>query len=187
MTISSSEIKRNMTIMIDNEIFQILEWQHRKPPKAPPTLTLRVKNITTGNVFEKKLQGNRPLTLARTDKRPFQYLYSDSTSHTFMNNETFEQINIDPSILGNALDFIIEGDIIEVISFEENPISIELPISVILEVIDSEQAVRGDTATNVTKTATVNTGLKVQVPLFIETGGKIKIDTRTGQYIERSN
>ena len=104
-----------------------------------------------------------------------------------MNNETFEQINIDPSILGNALDFIIEGDIIEVISFEENPISIELPISVILEVIDSEQAVRGDTATNVTKTATVNTGLKVQVPLFIETGGKIKIDTRTGQYIERSN
>ncbi|MBA30868.1 MAG: elongation factor P [Dehalococcoidia bacterium] len=187
MTISSSEIKRNMTIMIDNEIFQILEWQHRKPPKAPPTLTLRVKNIKTGNVFEKKLQGNRPLTLARTDKRPFQYLYSDSTSHTFMNNETFEQINIDPSILGNALDFIIEGDIIEVISFEENPISIELPISVILEVIDSEQAVRGDTATNVTKTATVNTGLKVQVPLFIETGGKIKIDTRTGQYIERSN
>ena len=187
MTISSSEIKRNMTIMIDNEIFQILEWQHRKPPKAPPTLTLRVKNIKTGNVFEKKLQGNRPLTLARTDKRPFQYLYSDSTSHTFMNNETFEQINIDPSILGNALDFIIEGDIIEVISFEENPISIELTISVILEVIDSEQAVRGDTATNVTKTATVNTGLKVQVPLFIETGGKIKIDTRTGQYIERSN
>ena len=187
MTISSSEIKRNMTIMIDNEIFQILEWQHRKPPKAPPTLTLRVKNIKTGNVFEKKLQGNRPLTLARTDKRPFQYLYSDSTSHTFMNNETFEQINIDPSILGNALDFIIEGDIIEVISFEENPISIELPISVILEVIDSEQAVRGDTATNVTKTATVNTGLKVQVPLFIETGGKIKIYTRTGQYIERSN
>ena len=187
MTISSSEIKRNMTIMIDNEIFQILEWQHRKPPKAPPTLTLRVKNIKTGNVFEKKLQGNRPLTLARTDKRPFQYLYSDSTSHTFMNNETFEQIIIDPSILGNALDFIIEGDIIEVISFEENPISIELPISVILEVIDSEQAVRGDTATNVTKTATVNTGLKVQVPLFIETGGKIKIDTRTGQYIERSN
>ena len=187
MTISSSEIKRNMTIMIDNEIFQILEWQHRKPPKAPPTLTLRVKNIKTGNVFEKKLQGNRPLTLARTDKRPFQYLYSDSTSHTFMNNKTFEQINIDPSILGNALDFIIEGDIIEVISFEENPISIELPISVILEVIDSEQAVRGDTATNVTKTATVNTGLKVQVPLFIETGGKIKIDTRTGQYIERSN
>ena len=187
MTISSSEIKRNMTIMIDNEIFQILEWQHRKPPKAPPTLTLRVKIIKTGNVFEKKLQGNRPLTLARTDKRPFQYLYSDSTSHTFMNNETFEQINIDPSILGNALDFIIEGDIIEVISFEENPISIELPISVILEVIDSEQAVRGDTATNVTKTATVNTGLKVQVPLFIETGGKIKIDTRTGQYIERSN
>ena len=187
MTISSSEIKRNMTIMIDNEIFQILEWQHRKPPKAPPTLTLRVKNIKTGNDFEKKLQGNRPLTLARTDKRPFQYLYSDSTSHTFMNNETFEQINIDPSILGNALDFIIEGDIIEVISFEENPISIELPISVILEVIDSEQAVRGDTATNVTKTATVNTGLKVQVPLFIETGGKIKINTHTGQYIERSN
>ena len=187
MTISSSEIKRNMTIMLDNEIYQILEWQHRKPPKAPPTLTLKVKNIKTGNVFEKKLQGNRPLTLARTDKRPFQYLYSDSSSHTFMNNETFEQIEISSTILGNALDFIIEGDLIEVILFEENPISIELPISVILKVVDTEQAVRGDTATNVNKTATVNTGLKVQVPLFISTEDNIKIDTRSGQYIERSN
>ena len=103
-----------------------------------------------------------------------------------MNNETFEQIEISSTILGNALDFIVEGELIEVILFEENPISIELPISVILKVEDTEQAVRGDTATNVTKTATLNTGLKVQVPLFISTEDNIKIDTRSGQYIERS-
>jgi len=187
MSISSSEIKRNMTIMLDNEIFQILEWQHRKPPKAPPTLTLKLKNIKTGNVFEKKIQGNRPLTLARTDKRPFQYLYSDSPDHTFMNNETYEQINIPTSILGNALDFIVEGDLINVVLFEENPVTIELPISVILKVVHTEQAVRGDTTTNVTKTATLNTGMKVQVPLFIEVEENIKVDTRVGEYIGRSS
>ena len=122
----------------------------------------------------KKIQGNRPLTLARTDKRPYQYLYSDSPDHTFMNNETYEQINIPTSILGNALDFIVEGDLINVVLFEETPVTIELPISVILKVVHTEQAVRGDTTTNVTKTATLNTGMKVQVPLFIEVEENIK-------------
>ena len=106
MTISSSELKKNMTLIIDGELFQVIEWQHRKPPKAPPTLTLRVKSIKNGNITEKKVQGNRPLILARTEKQQYQYLYGDSNEATFMDTTTYEQINLTLEFLGSTLDFI---------------------------------------------------------------------------------
>lgn len=187
MTISSSEIKKNMTLIIDGELYQVVEWQHRKPPKAPPTLTLRVKSIKNGNIVEKKVQGNRPLKVARTVKQEFQFLYSESENSTFMDTDTFEQISVDSDFLGDTLDFIEEGQYLELLIYEGSPISIELPTSVILEVKSAENAIKGDTATNVTKSAELSTGLDVQVPLFINKGDKIKIDTRTKEYIERAS
>ena len=187
MTISSSELKKNMTLIIDGELFQVVEWQHRKPPKAPPTLTLRVKSIKNGNITEKKVQGNRPLILARTEKQQYQYLYGDSNEATFMDTTTYEQINLTLEFLGSTLDFIEEGQYLEFLMYENNPISIELPSSVVLEVKSSVEAVKGDTATNVTKEATLSTDLKIQVPLFINSGDKVKVDTRTREYIERVN
>ena len=187
MTISSSELKKNMTLIIDGELFQVIEWQHRKPPKAPPTLTLRVKSIKNGNITEKKVQGNRPLILARTEKQQYQYLYGDSNEATFMDTTTYEQINLTLEFLGSTLDFIEEGQYLEFLMYENNPISIELPSSVVLEVKSSVEAVKGDTATNVTKEATLITDLKIQVPLFINSGDKVKVDTRTREYIERVN
>ena len=106
MTISSSELKKNMTLIIDDELYQVVEWQHRKPPKAPPTLTLRVKNIKNGNIMEKKVQGNRPLTLARTEKQQFQFLYGDDKEATFMDTTTYDQINLTMDFLGDTLEFI---------------------------------------------------------------------------------
>ena len=187
MTISSSEIKKNMTLIIDGELYQVVEWQHRKPPKAPPTLTLRVKSIKNGNIVEKKVQGNRPLAVARTVKQEFQFLFGESENATFMDTDTFEQISVSNDFLGDTLDFIEEGQNVELLIYEGSPISIELPVSVILEVKSSEEAIKGDTATNVTKSATLSTGLNVQVPLFIKEGDKIKVDTRTKEYIERDN
>ena len=187
MTISSSEIKKNMTLILDGELYQVVEWQHRKPPKAPPTLTLRVKSIKNGNIVEKKVQGNRPLTVARTVKQEFQFLFEESDNATFMDTDTFEQISVSNDFLGDTLNFIEEGQNVELLIYEGSPISIELPASVILEVKSSEEAIKGDTATNVTKSATLSTGLNVQVPLFIKVGDKIKVDTRTKEYIERDN
>ena len=175
MTISSSELKKNMTLIIDDELYQVVEWQHRKPPKAPPTLTLRVKNIKNGNIMEKKVQGNRPLTLARTEKQQFQFLYGDDKEATFMDTTTYDQINLTMDFLGDTLEFIEEGQYVEFLIYENKPINIELPSSVILEVKSSIEAVKGDTATNVTKEATLSTNLKVQVPLFINTGDKIVV------------
>ena len=103
MTISSSEIKKNMTLIIDGELYQVVEWQHRKPPKAPPTLTLRVKSIKNGNIVEKKVQGNRPLTVARTVKQEFQFLFEESDNATFMDTDTFEQISVSNDFLGCLL------------------------------------------------------------------------------------
>ena len=187
MTISSSELKKNMTLIIDDELYQVVEWQHRKPPKAPPTLTLRVKSIKNGNIVEKKVQGNRPLTVAKTIKTEFQFLFKDANNSTFMDTGTYEQIEVDNNFLRDTLDFIEEGQNLELLIYEGNPISIEIPPSVTLKIVSSEEAIKGDTATNVTKTATLTTGIEVQVPLFINNGDNIKVDTRTRSYIERVN
>ncbi len=175
-----------MTLLLDDEVYQVLEWQHHKPPKAPPTLTLRVRHVKSGNVYSKKVQGNRPLTVAPTMRQIAQYLYADGDIRTFMDTDTFDQYPIMEEVLGEAVNFLVEGDNIEVLFFEGNPISVELPAAVELTVAEAEPGVRGDTATGATKLATANTGLKLQVPLFVNQGDVIKVDTRSGEYLERA-
>ncbi len=185
MTISSGEIRRNMTILLDDEVYTILDWQHRKPPKAPPTLTLKLRRVKTGNVYEKKVQGNRPLTRAPVDSKASQYLYSDGDLFTFMDNETYDQFTVPKDVLGDATGFFVEGDSVDVLIYEGQPIAVELPIHVNLTVKEAEPAIKGNTATGATKQIVMNTGLTLNVPLFIDQGDVLKIDTRTGAYVER--
>ena len=174
-----------MTILLDGEVYTILDWQHRKSPKAPPTLTMKVRHLKTGNVFEKKVPGNRPLTLAPVESRNAQYLFSEGDAYTFMDTDTFDQFPVMESVLADARHYLVEGDTVTLIVYENKPISVELPLHMNLTVARAEPAVRGNTATGATKQVEMNTGLTLSVPLFIEEGEVLKVDTRTGQYVER--
>ena len=185
MTISSGEIKRNMTILLDGDIYQILSWQHRQAPKAPPTLTLKVRQLSTGNVFERKLAGNHKLTLAPTENRNCQYLYEDPPFWQFMDNETFEQFPVEESIIKGALPYISEGDSVTFKFYNEKPLLAELPPAVTLTIANTQVGLRGDTQSGATKPATTNTGLTLQVPLFITEGQRISVNTDTGEYLGR--
>jgi elongation factor P len=186
MTLSSSEIKKNTTILLDGEVYQVVQFAHRSAPKAPPTLTLKLRQIRTGNVLEKKFNANQKLTAAPTDKRTVQYLYRDGDSYTFMDNSTFEQLQMPAEMLGDDAAYLIEGESIEVITYQGQPIAIEMPPSVTLTIERTEPGFKGDTASGATKPAVTNTGLKVQVPLFVGEGDQVRIDTRTGAYLGRT-
>ena len=186
MTISSGEIKRNMTILLQDEIYQILEWQHRQAPKAPPTLTLKLRHIQTGNVYEKKVPGNQKLQLAPTEIREAQYLYKDKDMYVFMDNVNFEQYELNNELIGIAEKFLSEGNNISIIFLESTPLAIELPTSIIMTVENTDVGLKGDTQSGATKPATTTSGLTLQVPLFIETGQNINVSTNDGSYLGRS-
>jgi len=186
MTISSGEIKRNMTILLQNEIYQILEWQHRQAPKAPPTLTLKLRHIETGNVYEKKVPGNQKLELALTDTREVQFLYKDKDLFVFMDNKNFEQYELNEEIVGDASKYLSEGNNISIIFMEVKPLALELPSSMILKIENTEVGLKGDTQSGATKPATTTTGLTLQVPLFIENGQEITVSTADGSYLGRN-
>ncbi len=187
MTISSSEIRRNMTILLDGDLYQILDWQHRQAPKAPPTLTLKVRQISSGNVYERKLPGNQKLTAAPTERRAVQYLYADGDLFTFMDESTFDQFQMSDDLLGDALKYISEGDSIEALFYDEKPVLVDLPPSAILTIEQTETGLRGDTQSSANKPATTSTGLTLQVPLFVNQGDRITVSTSTGEYLGRAD
>lgn len=187
MTISSSEIRRNMTILLDGDLYQILDWQHRQAPKAPPTLTLKVRQISSGNVYERKLPGNQKLTSAPTERRSVQYLYAEGDLHTFMDNTTFDQFEMGEDLVGDALKYLTEGDSVEALFYDEKPVLVELPPSVVLTIEQTEPGLRGDTQSSANKPATTNTGLTLQVPLFVNQGDRISVSTSTGEYLGRAD
>ncbi len=183
--ISSSEIRRNMTILMDGEVYQILDWQHRQAPKAPPTLTMKLRQLRTGNVYERKVPGSHKLTVAPTERRPCQYLFREGDLFTLMDAETFEQFAVTEDILGDAVNYLVEGDTIDVLMYEEKPLLVELPSAVSLTIAQTDPGLKGDTQSGANKPATTNTGLKLQVPLFINEGDVISVDTRSGEYLGR--
>ena len=176
-----------MTILLDDDLFQILDWQHRQAPKAPPTLTLKVRQISTGNVYERKLPGNQKLTAAPTERRSVQYLYAEDDLYTFMDNTTFDQFQMNEPLVGDALKYISEGDSVEALFYDEKPVLVELPPSVTLTIEQTEVGLRGDTQSAANKPATTNTGLTIQVPLFINQGDRITVSTSTGEYLGRAD
>ena len=183
--ISAGDFKNGITLEIDGNVMQILEFQHVKPGKGAAFVRTKLKNIINGGVVEKTVRPTEKFPQAHIDRVEMQYLYSDGDLFHFMNMESYEQIALNDEVIGDALKFVKENETVKVCSYNGNVFTVEPPLFVELEVTDTEPGFKGDTAQGATKPATVETGAIVYVPLFVETGDKLKIDTRTGDYLSR--
>lgn len=183
--ISAGDFRNGVTLEIEGNVYQILEFQHVKPGKGAAFVRTKLKNIINGGVVEKTFRPTEKFPAARIDRVDMQYLYSDGDLYHFMNVETYDQIALNSEDVGDALKFVKENEMVKICSHNGNVFAVEAPLFVELEITDTEPGFKGDTATGATKPATVETGAVVYVPLFVETGNKIKIDTRTGEYLSR--
>lgn len=183
---STSDIRNGLCIKYNNDIYKIIEFLHVKPGKGPAFVRTKLKSLTTGKVLDNTFSAGHKIEDVRVETHTFQYLYSEGDDFHFMNNETFEQITLNKNIL-DAPDLLKEGTnvMVQINTETDLPLSVDMPASIILEVTYAEPGVKGNTATNATKSATVETGATVNVPLFINEGDKIKIDTASGSYMER--
>ncbi len=183
--ISAGDFRNGVTVEMDGNIFQIIEFQHVKPGKGAAFVRTKLKNIISGGVVEKSFRPTEKFPTAHIDRVDMQYLYSDGDLFHFMNVENYDQIALNEETVGNALKFVKENEMVKVCSHNGNVFAIDPPLFVELEVTETEPGFKGDTATGATKPAIVETGAQVMVPLFVETGDKLKIDTRTGEYLSR--
>ena len=183
--ISAGEFRNGMTVEIEGNVCQIVEFQHVKPGKGAAFVRTKMKNVIDGGVVEKTFRPTEKFPQARIDRVDMQYLYQDGDLYNFMNVETYDQIAIGTDIVGDNMKFVKENEMCKVLSYNGSVFAIEAPLFVELEVTETEPGVKGNTATGATKPAIVETGAQVMVPLFVNTGDKLKIDTRTGEYLSR--
>ncbi len=184
--ISASEFRNGVTIEVDGDIFVIIEFQHVKPGKGAAFVRTKLKNLITGSTTERTFRPSEKMGKAHIDRSDMQYLYQDGDLFHFMNPETFEQIPVNSTDVGDSLKFVKENEMVKILSYNGGVFGIEPPIFVELEIIETEPGFKGDTAQGATKPAIVETGASVNVPLFLSTGEKIKIDTRTSEYLGRA-
>ena len=183
--ISAGDFKNGLTVEIEGNIYQILEFQHVKPGKGAAFVRTKLKNIINGGAVEKTFRPNEKFEQARIDRKDMQYLYQDGDLFNFMDVETYDQIALNAEVVGDALKFVKENEMVKMLSHNNEIFAIEPPLFVELEVTETEPGFKGDTAQGANKPAIVETGAQVNVPLFVETGDKISIDTRTGEYLKR--
>ena len=183
--ISAGDFRNGITIELDNHIYQIIEFQHVKPGKGAAFVRTKLKNVKNGGVIEKTFRPTEKCPQARIDRKDMQYLYSDGDLYHFMDVENYEQIALNEEAIGDTLKFVKENEMVKVCSHNGNVFAIEPPLFVELEITETEPGFKGDTATGATKPAVVETGATVYVPLFVNQGDVIKIDTRTGEYLSR--
>ncbi|MCD7954923.1 MAG: elongation factor P [Lachnospiraceae bacterium] len=183
--IVAGDFKNGITIEMDGNIYQIIEFQHVKPGKGAAFVRTKLKNIISGGVVEKSFRPTEKFPTARIDRVEMQYLYADGDLFYFMNTETYDQIGLNKDTIGDALKFVKENELVKICSHNGNVFAVEPPLFVELEVTETEPGLKGDTATGASKPATVETGAVVYVPLFVNTGDRLKIDTRTGEYLSR--
>jgi len=183
--ISSGELRKGIIIELDGELYQVLEYHHLKLGRGSAQIRLKVRDIRGGHTIERTFQATEKFARARLDFRTMQYLYNEGDLYYFMDEETFEQLPVNASHLGDALNYLKEGMSLEVSSYKGELVGVELPITVELEVTQTEPGFKGNTATAGNKPARLETGLKIQVPLFVSQGDIIKVDTRNGTYLER--
>ncbi len=184
--ISCSDFRNGATIEIDNNVWQIVDFQHVKPGKGAAFVRTKMKNVRSGAVVERTFNPNEKFPKARIDSRQMQFLYENDGQYNFMDNESYEQSELTVAQLGDAVKYLKENMEITINFFQGNVIGVDLPVAVALEVIETDPGIRGDTATGGTKLAKMETGCMVKVPLFINTGDILRIDTRTGDYLERA-
>ena len=183
--ISAGDFRNGITIEYDNNVYQIIEFQHVKPGKGAAFVRTKLKNIKSSGVIEKSFRPTEKFPQARIDRKDLQYLYADGDLYYFMDTESYEQMALSKDTVGDALKFVKENEMCKICSHNGNVYSVEPPLFVELEITDTEPGFKGDTATGASKPATVETGAQLAVPLFVNQGDKIKIDTRTGEYLSR--
>jgi elongation factor P len=183
--ISAGEFRNGITIELDGDVFTITDFQHVKPGKGAAFVRSTLKNVITGGIVERTFRPTEKMPRAYIDRKDLQYLYNDGSLYYFMDNETFEQSEINASDIGDSLRFVKENEMVKVLSHNGKVFGIEPPVFVELAVTETEPGFKGDTATGATKPATLETGATVKVPLFINVGEVLKIDTRTGEYLGR--
>ena len=184
--ISAGDFRNGLCFEMDNQVYQVVEFQHVKPGKGAAFVRTKYKNVKTGSVVERSFNPNEKFEQAQLDRRDMQYIYSDGELYYFMDQESYEQIPIHAESIGEAIKFLKEEMICRVLSYKGEIFSVELPITVELEITECEPGVKGDTANNASKYATLETGAVVKVPLFVNQNEKIRVDTRTGEYLERA-
>ncbi len=185
--ISSSDFRRGLKVMYEGEPWAVVEFQHVKVARGRPHVKAKMKNMLKGNIIEKSFLTTESFDVPDLVENKMQFLYSQGDEYVFMDSKTFDQITVEADTLGNTRWYLMENEEYGVLLYEGNALSVNLPASVILVITETEPGVKGDSVSNIMKPAVVETGLKVKVPLFIKEGDKVKIDTRTGEYIERAN
>ena len=183
--VSTNDFKNGMAIEVDGQVFTIVEFQHVKPGKGGAFVRTRLKNILTGAVLDKTFRAGEKFRQARVEAKKMQYLYATPEEVVLMDNETYEQLTLSPDLVGEALKFVKDNMEVEILMVDSKPTELIPPIFVELEVTETQPGVKGDTVTGGNKPATLETGAVVSVPLFLKEGDRIKVDTRTGEYVER--
>lgn len=183
--ITTNDLKNGMTLDLDNTLFSVVEFQHVKPGKGHAFVRTTLKNSRTGAVIDRTFRAGEKVERAIIDKRAMQFLYRDGTDYVFMDAETYDQLTVSPETLGEASDYLVEQNTAMLLMYGEDVIGVDLPASVELTITETEPGVQGDRVSGARKPATLETGLVVSVPLFIEKGEQVKVDTRTGEYLSR--
>ena len=184
--VTAGDFRNGVTFEMDGNVYSIIEFQHVKPGKGAAFVRTQIRNVISGAVTEKTFNPNDKYPTAFIERKDMEYLYNDGDLYYFMDSETYEQLPISPNVLGDNFRFVKENMVCKVLSYKGNVFGIEPPNFVELQVTETEPGVKGDTATNVTKPATLETGAEIKVPIFINEGEMIRVDTRTGEYMERA-
>ncbi len=184
--ISTGELKKGITIELEDQLYQIVDYQHIKMGRGSAQVRIKLRDIRAGHTIERTFQAGERFPRARMDQRSMQYLYREGELYFFMDTENYEQMSLEAGHLNEVLPYLLEGMSLQVSFYKESPVGVELPTAVELTVAETGPSFKGDTATGGTKPATMETGLTLQVPLFVNTGDKIKVDTRTAEYLERA-
>jgi elongation factor P len=185
--IDTGDLRKGLTIELDGNLYSIVDWEHNKTGRGGAKVKLKLRDVRAGHIIEHTYDSGAKFTRARVEREPAQFLYSDGDLFYFMNTESYEQIAINRDRLGDTALYLKENDDCQVLTYGDEAISVELPAAVVLEVTQTDPWVKGDTAQGGTKPATLETGLTVNVPLFVNQGDKVKVDTRSGEYLERAN
>ena len=184
---TTADIKNGIVLNMDGQLWTVIEFQHVKPGKGGAFVRTKLKNVTSGKTVDRTFNAGSKIETSNVDRRDYQYLYQDGESFVFMDTSDYDQINVTGVVVGDAANFMLENQNVTIALHEGEPLYVELPASVVLEITYTEPGLQGDRSTGGTKPATVETGYQIQVPLFLETGTKVKVDTRTGDYLGRVN
>jgi len=184
---TTADIRNGLVLNMDGQLWTVIEFQHVKPGKGGAFVRTKVKNVVTGKTIDRTFNAGSKIEIETVDRRDFQYLYRDGDGFVFMDVENYEQLTLSSAVVGDAANFMLENQNVTVALHDGEPLYIDLPASVVMEITYTEPGLQGDRSTGGTKPATVETGYQIQVPLFLEQGTKVKVDTRTGEYLSRVN